>query len=160
MNRSNKVVIVSHCILNQNSVVNPLARAKGAFDIIQPILDRGIGIIQLPCPEFKFLGLTRKPMTIEEYDCHDYRRLCRTLAEPVVKDLLEYKANDYEIVGLIGIHHSPTCGITGGRGIFMDEFIKLLIKEDININRFEIPACDLDDKWGELKEELVKTFNI
>ncbi|MEW8955249.1 CD3072 family TudS-related putative desulfidase [Clostridium sp.] len=160
MKRGNRVVVVSHCILNQNSVVSPLARAKGAFHIIRPILDKGIGIIQLPCPEFRFLGLTRKPMTKEEYDCPEYRILCRSLAEPVVKDLIEYEANDYEIVGLIGINHSPTCGITGGRGIFMEEFIKILISHDINLKRFEIPACNLDDKWDELKEELVHTFNI
>ena len=50
--RSKKVVLVSHCILNQNSVVNDLARAKGAYrEIVETIMDNDIGIHQLPCPE-------------------------------------------------------------------------------------------------------------
>lgn len=50
MKRNKKLLIVSHCIINQNSVVEPLARAKGAFPVIIKLLEEEIGIIQLPCP--------------------------------------------------------------------------------------------------------------
>jgi predicted secreted protein len=137
--RSKKLVMVSHCILNQNSVVEPLARAKGSFVFVKDLIDSGVGIIQLPCPEFRYLGITRKPMNKSEYNTPEYRKLCRELFEPVLKDLLIYLANGYEFTGIIGINQSPTCSISGNRGIFMEEIFDLLSSRGIEPNYFEVP---------------------
>lgn len=137
-NRGKELIIVSHCILNQNSVVCPLARSKGAFPLIQPLIDKGYGILQLPCPEFKFLGLSRIPMSKEEYDCEEYRALCKNLFLPFLNDLKEYLKHGYKIKGLIGINHSPTCSLTGNKGIFMEEILRLLKTQNINLDFFEV----------------------
>lgn len=140
MLRDKKLILLSHCILNQNSVVLPLARSKGGFQISKSILDEGIGIIQLPCPEFKFLGPTRKPMNKEEYDSPSYRLLCRNLFTPILEDIKKYLAEDYSLVGIVGINESPTCSITGKMGIFMEEIFAMLKEQAISINSFEVPA--------------------
>ena len=140
MLRDKKLILLSHCILNQNSVVLPLARSKGGFPIAKSLLDEGIGIIQLPCPEFKFLGPERKPMSKEEYDSPEYRTLCRDLFIPILEDIKKYLAQDYSLVGIMGINESPTCSITGNRGIFMEEIFSMLNGESIDINHFEIPT--------------------
>lgn len=62
MKREKKLVLVSHCVINQNSVVLPLAKAGGPFNFVDTLLKNNIGIYQLPCPEFKFAGLNRKSM--------------------------------------------------------------------------------------------------
>jgi predicted secreted protein len=140
MLRDKKLILLSHCILNQNSVVLPLARSKGGFPIAKSLLDQGLGIIQLPCPEFKFLGPERKPMNKEEYDSPEYRTLCRELFAPILEDIKKYLAQDYSLVGIMGINESPTCSITGNRGIFMEEIFSMLNGEAIDINHFEIPV--------------------
>ena len=140
MLRNKKLILLSHCILNQNSVVLPLARSKGGFPIAKFLLDSGIGIIQLPCPEFKFLGPQRKPMNKEEYDSSEYRSLCRNLFTPILEDIKKYLAKDYSLVGILGINKSPTCSITGRRGTFMEEIFAMLNDEAIDINYFDIPA--------------------
>ena len=139
MLRDKKLILLSHCILNQNSVVLPLARSKGGFPIAKSILDQGIGIIQLPCPEFKFLGPERKPMNKEEYDSPEYRTLCRDLFIPILEDIKKYLAQGYSLVGIMGINESPTCSITGNRGIFIEEIFSMLNAEAIDIEHFEIP---------------------
>lgn len=139
MLRDKKIVLVSHCILNQNSVVPPLARAKGAFSIAKSLIDEGIGIIQLPCPEFRFLGPNRKPMNKDEYDSEEYRKLCRQLFKPILEDIKVYLENGYTLEGIIGIKESPTCSITGDRGIFMEEIFKALEEEGIELKHFEVP---------------------
>ncbi|MFD3157043.1 CD3072 family TudS-related putative desulfidase [Haloimpatiens sp. FM7330] len=145
MKRNKKLILISHCILNQNSVVKPLARAKGAFPIIKSFIDEGVGIIQLPCPEFKFLGPNRKPMSKEEYDTPQYRELCRNLFLPILEDIKKYIENGYELQTIIGINQSPTCSITGKRGVFMDEIFKILEKENIHIDSLEIPTDYTED---------------
>ena len=140
MLRDKKLILLSHCILNQNSVVLPLARSKGGFPIAKSLLDQGIGIIQLPCPEFKFLGPERKPMNKEEYDSPEYRTLCRDLFSPILEDIKKYLAQGYSLVGIMGINESPTCSITGSRGIFMEEIFSMLNGEAIDITHFEIPV--------------------
>ncbi|MGL5575128.1 MAG: CD3072 family TudS-related putative desulfidase [Sarcina sp.] len=138
MKRSKELVIVSHCVLNQNSVVEGLARAKGGFKIVEEILSSGLGIIQLPCPEFKFLGIKRKGQSKEEYDTKEYRELCKNLFIPILEDLKQYRENGYEVKKIIGINQSPTCSISGKRGIFMEEIFKMLEEASFNLEYEEI----------------------
>lgn len=140
MEREKRIILVAHCIINQNSVVEPLARAKGPFNFVNTLLENNIGIYQLPCPEFKFLGLKRKPQSKEEYECNEYRTLCKNLTSYVMSDIKEYINNDYKILGIIGINESPTCSITNTRGIFMEELLKEFEYNNINIPYIEVPS--------------------
>lgn len=149
MKRKKKIILVSHCILNQNSVVFPLSRAEGPFTFVDTIIKNNIGIYQLPCPEFKFKGLNRSPMSKEEYDTPEYRKLCKTLSIEVTNDIIEYLDNDYKIIGIIGINHSPTCSITEKRGIFMEELFDVIEKNNITIPYLEIPV-DYDNSQNSI----------
>jgi predicted secreted protein len=155
--RSKKVLLVSHCILNQNSVVEPLARAKGAFSFAKELIESGIGIIQLPCPEFRYLGITRNPMGKAEYDTPEYRELCRKLFAPIAEDLLIYLNNGYEFCGIIGINQSPTCSITGRRGILMEEVFSMLASNGIYPKYLEIPEDYNDSSYDDF---IVKVKNF
>ena len=139
MKRSKKLVFVAHCVINQNSVVPPLARAAGAFDFMSLLLSNQVGIEQLPCPEFKYLGISRSSMNLSEYDTPSYRKLCKELAASVVDDIIEYRKNEYEICGIICINQSPTCSITNPTGIFMQELLSILSQSNINLNYIEVP---------------------
>jgi len=147
MDRSKRVVFVSHCILNQNTVVHPLARGKGAYkDIVKEIMDQGIGIHQLPCPEYRHLGLKRKPMNKNEYDTIEYRALCKNISEDAINIVKEYLDDDYKIVGLIGINESPTCSLRNIKGILMEELLTLAEKEKFSLNTIDVPGEYVDEK--------------
>ncbi len=150
MERSNKIVLVSHCILNQNTVVNPLARAKGAYvDIVTEIMKKGIGIHQLPCPEYRYLGLKRDSMTKEQYETEAFRSLNKNISKDAVNIVKEYINNGYEIIGIVGINESPTCSINGEKGIFMEELLQALEKEDIKLKLIDVPTDYYDGVQGE-----------
>ena len=58
--RSKKLVIVSNCILNQNSISDSTADFPSRFEeIVELFVTNRIGIIQLRCPELFCLGLNR-----------------------------------------------------------------------------------------------------
>lgn len=125
MKRSKTILLTSHCIFNQNTVVYDEARSLGAIpSVIQWIEEKGYGVLQLPCPEFTYLGLDRKPMTYEEYDNEPYRAHCRKILQPVMEQLQEYVRAGYRLVGIVGIESSPSCDFR--RGVFMEELEKLL----------------------------------
>ncbi|WP_194190148.1 CD3072 family TudS-related putative desulfidase [Clostridium chrysemydis] len=138
MKREKELVIVSHCILNQNSVVLPLARSRGAFPFVKEIIDSGVGIIQLKCPEFNFLGLSREGMTKEEYDTKEYREICKSIAKDILAEALTYIKHGYKIKGIIGINESPTCSITGNRGILMEEVFNYFSENNIELKFLEV----------------------
>ncbi len=160
--RSKRVVLVSHCILNQNSVVDNLARAKGAYrGVVETIMDNNIGIHQLPCPEMIHLGMERPSMTRDQYDTEDYHRLCQKLADQTIAIINNYLKNDYEIVGLIGINHSPTCSIRCSEGVFMEELLKKIRNLGLDIPTTDISTSyvegnDNAEEINELKEFLSK----
>lgn len=145
MHRKKKIIIVSHCILNQNSVVHPLARAKGAYTaIVHKILQEDIGIIQLPCPELLYLGEDRAPTSREEYDTPEFRQLCKALLKTPMIQIQEYHRNGYEILGILGINESPTCSMLKERGILMEEFETALRNAAIELPLLGVPTDYLE----------------
>lgn len=157
MERSKKVVLVSHCILNQNTVVNPLARAKGAYvDIVTELMKNGIGIHQMPCPEYRYLGLKREPMTKEQFNTEAFRSLNKSISKDTVNVVKEYINNGYDIIGIIGINESPTCSINGEKGILMEELLQELEKEEIKLKLIDVPT-DYHD--GTQAKDFIKALN-
>lgn len=139
MQRSKRILLVSHCILNQNTVIKEEARALGAIPSATDwIKEEGFGVVQLPCPEFTFLGLDRPPMTYEEYDNENYRSHCQKILTPIMEQILEYQRCGYEITGVLGIQSSPSCDQT--RGVFMEELQKLFHQHQIPLeNQWYLP---------------------
>jgi len=145
MHRKKKIMILSHCILNQNSVVHPLARAKGAYTaIVEKILKEEIGIVQLPCPELLHLGEERPPKTKGEYDTPAYRQLCRSLLQLPMWQIQEYDRHGYHIIGILGINESPTCSLLEARGILMEEFESALQDAKISLPVLGVPTDYLE----------------
>lgn len=139
MQRSKRILLVSHCILNQNTVIKEEARALGAIpSATEWINEEGFGVVQLPCPEFTFLGLDRPPITYDEYDNEEYRSHCHNILKPIIEQILEYRRCGYEITGVLGIQSSPSCDLT--RGVFMEELQRLFHQHQIPLeNQWYLP---------------------
>lgn len=132
MQRSKKILLVSHCILNQNTVIDDEARAEGAIlSAVEWAMNEGYGFLQLPCPEFTFLGLNRPSMTYEQYNTPEYRKHCREILQPVLLQAEDYLNNGYDIVGLLGIQSSPSCDLT--RGIFIEELKAMFSEKEMEL---------------------------
>jgi predicted secreted protein len=158
MKRHKKIVVLCHCILNVNSKVEGLATYGGAMkSLVAGYIDKGYGIIQLPCPETTFCGLQRWGMSKNQYDHPNYRRHCRALLDPVVDQIQVYQENGYSIEEIVCIDGSPSCGldlvsvgykgglvntdatnpdVVGGvreKGVFIDELDKMLAGRGLHV---------------------------
>lgn len=121
MKRSNRVLLLAHCLLNQNTVVKPLARAKGPFGALVTMLsERGIGMETMCCPERDELGLGRRPMDKAEYDTPSFRARCTEEAVRIQACVEDFERAGIHVMGLVGIEESPTCSIRAPRGHLMD----------------------------------------
>lgn len=168
MNRSKKIAIISHCIINQNSVVKGEYKDINIFfPFIKKLFEENIGILQLPCPETEYYGLRRWGHVKEQFDNCGYRKYVEKIVNSFVDIIKEYINNGYEIVGIYGIAGSPSCGVNltcsanwegeislykdkedivsrvkmiNESGIFMEIFKSVLDKNKINI-----PFYDIDD---------------
>lgn len=101
---------MSHCLLNQNAVVQPLARSTGVIrSAAEWALDQGYTIFQLPCPEFRFAGPKRPGASFDDYNTPEFHASNEELLGPVVDQLLRYQAAGYEIVGGFHVQGSPAC---------------------------------------------------
>jgi predicted secreted protein len=155
-NRSKKVVLVSHCLLNQNSISDGTADLPSQFDeVIDLIRDNRIGIIQLPCPELLCLGLDRKDRNGSQRELLSENMRIRHLmnetqnlrdlesyARQIVMQIEEYRRHGFHVIGLIGINRSPSCGIETtsidnrerqGTGVFIQVIAEMLDKKGIKL---------------------------
>ena len=163
--RSQKVVLIAHCLLNQNSISDGTAVYPAAFkDMIQMFLDAEVGIVQMPCPELCCLGLDRgnirgadSPVVVEntrirrEMQKTDTYEKLTSLADYVMLQLLEYRKYGFQILGIIGANRSPNCGVettsdcdqeTDGMGLFMEILNRRLAAENLSIPMLGIKGSD------------------
>ncbi len=144
MERSKKIVFVSHCLLNQNARALGTEKYPGTVKELTDILtESGIGIIQLPCPQLDFNGgLNRRLKQKTSYDNKPYRKYCKSLSTDILKTVQKYLQNNYKVLGIIGVELSSTCGVhqveTGrksspGKGILIEEIEELMHKKNFQI---------------------------
>ncbi len=123
------MVFLSHCLLNQNvRYLGGAGRAGGVAEVVAGYLDQGAGICQLPCPEQRAWGGVLKRRMLVAYGSAGTPRapLARLLLRPftwytrlvyarlaraVARDIADYRRCGVEVVGLIGIGGSPSCGV-------------------------------------------------
>lgn len=171
MERGKKLVVIAHCIINQNSVVIPYAKNMKIFSsFIKNCMDKNIGILQLPCPESKIYGLKRWGHVKDQLEHTGFKNPAKIMLEDFVDTISDYIQAGYEILGVYGIKGSPSCGITltcrgdwcgeasnykniedisskvkmvEEMGIFME-----LFKEILENKKISIPFVDIDDEGG------------
>ena len=141
--RSQKVAFLAHCLLNQNAISDGTAvRPAGFPEMVSYLLEHGVGIVQLPCPELLCLGLDRgdpqgaeRPVVVENTrirramaQAEPSRRLAQ-LVEDTMTQLLEYRRYGFQVVGILGANRSPCCGVdttsqddqeVPGMGVFLE----------------------------------------
>jgi len=150
--RSRKLVALAHCLLNQNARSPGTAeRPAGVRQLIDGLLQRGVGIVQLPCPELWLLGLDRGDRDIrKEMETDRGRGLCRRLAGRVIDEIRLYEDAGVKVLGILGKNNSPSCGVETtyyqrrgpGQGVFVEELRGALRRSGL-----ELPVTGvLDDQ--------------
>ncbi len=178
MKRGKKIVVVAHCYLNQNARVQPYASRQGVFkELINPLIEHGFGLIQLPCPESTACGLNMWEAVTEQYDNPAFRRHCRTILQPFVDQFVNHQKAGDRIYAVLGVPFSPCCGtkhnpsnknwggpllsgrvvpelkIVDGPAVFMQELISLCEEASIKISFMDI--SETEDIFPELQPQNV-----
>lgn len=168
--RSKKVILVLHCLLNQNARIDTCAYFPGAMgEAARTVVSSGVGILQMPCPELQCLGLDRSGRVREGTDIGIREALlgpeegcCRALVQHVMKDVREYQKHGFQIVGVIGNDGSPACGVDtahfvdGERsspGAFM-----AMLRAELEKAGLDLPFVALRDHEWEQRTERIKAL--
>lgn len=140
---SKRVVLIAHCILNQNSRATGLAKNPSAMKpLVNFLLRNKIGIIQMPCPELAFKGVLRQPQTREQYDSTKFRKHCQKIANELVDQMQEYAKGGIELKLVLGMQGSPSCAVdVPSVGIFMEELRSALNGKKFSVQFYEI-CCE------------------
>ncbi len=147
--RSRKLIAVSYCCLNQNSVLPKWERARGAYPFMDKLVKEGYGIIQLDCPELLSKGLDRPPLAYQDYNIASHRSLCRKLVSNSIDTIKAHIAGGDEFIGIIGIESSPNCAIDIPSGVFMEELIRSLREVNIYPKYIEVPETYIENNEKE-----------
>ncbi len=127
--RGRRVVLVSHCLLNENTRYAGGATCVGVVpEIVEELVGAGYGIHQLACPERLAWGGVMKRHTLRLYHSKGgalYRMrggllqvfvwwtmlVYRRLARHVAREVVDYRRAGIEVAGFVGIGASPSCGV-------------------------------------------------
>lgn len=127
--RSRRVVFVSHCLLNENvRYLGGAFRPGGVAELINELVEEGVGICQMPCPEQRAWGGVLKRRMLLAYGARDTlpyrvrgpllrlfvlhtRVVYRRLARGVAAQIADYERSGFTVVGIVGVGASPSCGV-------------------------------------------------
>jgi predicted secreted protein len=180
--RSGRFVVVSHCIMNVHSLEDELAIYPGLErEVVELLVEKGVGIYQIPCPEVELSGIFRKALPKDSYEHPKIKAFYREMAQDICKTLKWYVKKGYEIVAVIGAEASPTCGIDfvgrwkedaegkkvfpkdvefiTGRGVFMEEFKIALDHIGVHPEWVGIPGKSLRSRQPESFKETLDKLN-
>lgn len=182
MNRQRKMILLAHCLLNSNAKVEGLDCGSGIHEkLLVLLVEKGYGIIQLPCPEITLYGCKRWGHVKEQFDTPFFRKHCREIFMPIMEQIQDYLNNGYRIEYLVGIDGSPSCGVKktctsklwGGEigdgygltdkladirminseGIYIEEIEKLLIE-----NKIQLKFIAVDEAHPEASIEIIQSL--
>ena len=163
--RSRRVIFLAHCLLNQNSISDGTAVYPAAFkDVLRLLMEADIGVVQLPCPELCCLGLDRgdekgaeRPVTAEntrirrELQRGEPARRLEALVGYTMYQIEEYRRHGFEILGIVGVNRSPSCGAettsdndaeVPGMGLFMGRLAERLSEAGVSVPMLGLKATD------------------
>ncbi len=155
--RSNKMFFLSECLLNQNirakGVHNILG--EGAFaPVVELLIQYGIGITTVACPEIAYEGLDRKACGKCVYQKEAYLKICKEMAQKFVLQYKAFLASGHKVGGFICVNGSPSCAcdycfLGMGQGIAYEAglFIEAIQKE-IEIQKLKPLNFIGIDKWN------------
>ena len=162
---SRRVIFLAHCLLNQNSISDGTAVYPAAFkDVLRLLMEADIGVVQLPCPELCCLGLDRgdergaeRPVTAEntrirrELQRGEPARRLEALVGYTMYQIEEYRRHGFEILGIVGVNRSPSCGVETtsdndaeipGMGLFMGRLAERLAEAGASVPMLGLKAAD------------------
>lgn len=182
MERSRKIVLISHCLLNVNAKVEGLATVPSAsIDLITGLMKMGVGIVQLPCVEQDMCGIRRWGQVEEQLNHPNFRKRCHELLTPIINQIKDFLDNGYKICGIIGIDGSPSCGVNitcsgdwygeigeaynvlekaktvrekKSPGVMIQVLKEMLVEEKINVEFFAVNEAAQDENVKNILHEL------
>ncbi|NIO44696.1 MAG: hypothetical protein GTN36_04045 [Candidatus Aenigmarchaeota archaeon] len=160
MERSKKIIFVSHCLLNQN--VRAVGREKfaGSFkDLLELFAASGVGIVQLPCPQLDFNGgLDRRVKSRDSYETNGYRKHCHKLSINLINQIENYLRKNYSVIAILGVELSVTCAVhqikngrksSPGKGILIEE-----LENEMQKKNFQVPiiGVNIDNIYSSIEK--------
>lgn len=116
-NKMKYILIVSHCILNNASKVAQdetllEEEYRERDELISACMNKGVQLLQLPCPEFMIYGSKRWGHVKDQFDNAFFRKECQSMLEPVMLQLEEYAGDSerFRLLGVVTVEGSPSCG--------------------------------------------------
>jgi predicted secreted protein len=130
--RGGRVLFVSHCLLNENvRYLGGATRAGAVVELAQVAFDNGVGLVQMPCPEQLAWGGVMKKRLVSGYAREETwgrrprarhvaaaffvgwtRVILLPLAGFVASQIADYRRSGMDVVGVVGVGASPSCGVT------------------------------------------------
>jgi predicted secreted protein len=168
--RGRKVVLVPHCVLNQNArVAGAAERPAAVVELVIGLIERDVGILQMPCPELCIFGLDRANVQVESKLRNPVgRSMSRRLARDLVQQVRTYLDCGIDILGVLGKNGSPSCGVEqtwsggvcSGSGAFIEELAAELHEKNISLEMTGIRdseparAIAIVDRWLSMTKRL------
>ena len=127
--RSGRVVLVSHCLLNENTrYLGGACRPGCVAEVVEACVTAGFGIVQMPCPEERVWGGVLKRHLLRTYGSPvlrsgRLRRIAlpvalgytrwryRRLARAVAAQAADYQRSGLDVAAVLGVDGSPSCGV-------------------------------------------------
>lgn len=171
-NNRKGVLFVAGCALCPMFQAGKLdsTKIKWTVDLDALLHQYGAIPIPMPCPEVSFpsclAGLNRKPHGIKFYsELPGFAEHCQQLSKRVVEQIALLHHTGIQVIGIIGVEHSPTCaatymytnrGLQHRKGLLFQCIEDRLTGEGLDIKFLGVNRCSPGASFKRIESHLKK----
>ena len=136
-----KIIFVSHCILNQSIRKEKFSKIK---ELVKLLTESDVGMVQLPCPKIDCNGKFIR----NENNAKIYKKYCEKTSVFIVNTIKKYLDANFKVIGILGVEFSPICGVyrinngkknVAGKGILIQG-----IENEMQKKNFQVPIISIN----------------
>jgi hypothetical protein len=98
---SRKIIVVTHSILNQDSLPEDKRLVSGPLPVVSDFVDLGINIVQIPDVVKFYTLFVERPLEESDYLTEEFKSYTKRLLVPYVDQVMEKVKEGYEFLGVL-----------------------------------------------------------
>lgn len=98
---SRKIIVVTHSILNQDSLPEDKRLVSGPLPVVSDLVDLGVNIVQIPDVVKFYTLFVERPLEESDYLTDEFKNYTKRLLVPYVDQVMEKVKEGYEFLGVL-----------------------------------------------------------
>lgn len=156
----NKIMVVTHSVLNQLSLNEDRRLSKGPIPVIKDLIDLNVQLIQIPNIDNYYSLKLEREITDEDRNSEEFKDYARQFILPLVNDVMDKVKKGAKFLGVLSYRGDDTQAVEPQNTPIMVEVFRLFDRKCMITPYYEIKENLSDDEINLLITDVMDALDF